>query len=296
MLKDLRSSLFLLLDKAFAEVVFIKSLRFAVLLTIATFLPLGSVLADSGHDYKETISHSDNLHFAHPLISESPSPDTKIRLDYFFRDIDHKDENAKESELRLELEYAFHPTFSVELDVPYLFHDPDMGINESALNNVKLGFKFANFAFEEHNLLLGYGIEFGFPTGDEKKGIGSEHIFEIELFLDAGYKWESLEVVAFLDFGIPINQRAEEEVETEMGFNLSFLYHFHPRIQGILELGGETVLSGDENGESVVNIAPGIKFDPLPNRDFQLGLGLSFPLSDKEEFETQVLLSAFYHF
>ena len=32
-------------------------------------------------------SHRDKgLHFSHPLISESPSPDTKIRLDYFFLD------------------------------------------------------------------------------------------------------------------------------------------------------------------------------------------------------------------
>ena len=26
------------------------------------------------------LAHSDDLHFAHPLIAESPSPDTKVRL------------------------------------------------------------------------------------------------------------------------------------------------------------------------------------------------------------------------
>ncbi len=29
--------------------------------------------------------HSKELHFSHPLFGESPSPDTKVRADYFFQ-------------------------------------------------------------------------------------------------------------------------------------------------------------------------------------------------------------------
>lgn len=247
----------------------------------------------NGH---EVASHEHiGLHFSHPLISESPSPDTKIRFDYSFRNISHKSEKAKENELRVELEYALHPSFSLELDIPFVFLNHDFGNNVSAFEKVEVGLKFANFAFEQHNLLLGYGIEFGFPAGDERKGIGSEHIFEIEPFLNAGYKWRFLEVISFVEFGIPINQREGEEEETELGYNLALIYNIHPRVQGILEFDGETVLSGDENGESVLNITPGVKFRPSADKSLEVGAGVSFPISDKEDFETQLLLSLFYH-
>jgi hypothetical protein len=247
-------------------------------------------------DHDRTHSHDEGLHFAHPLIAESPSPDTKIRFDYFFRDIKSEGEDATENEVRVEAEYAFHRTFSVEVDVPFVFLDPKDGSSRENLKNVEIGLKFANFAFEEHNLLLGYGIEFGLPTGDDKKGIGSNNIFEIEPFLSLGYKWQGLEVVAFASFGIPTNQEEGEEVETELGYNLSFLYHLTPRVSGLLEFDGETVLSGDEEGETVANITPGIIFRPLANPNLAVGLGVSVPLSDEEEFDIQTTASVFYHF
>ncbi|MFQ5714664.1 MAG: helix-turn-helix domain-containing protein [Candidatus Scalinduaceae bacterium] len=258
-------------------------------------------LAKEGHSHihEQSPPHHAGLHFSHPLIAESPSPDTKVRLDYFYRDIDVDGEKARESTIRFEAEYAFHRAFSIEVDVPYTFLDPDReSENFSNLDTVEVALKFANFAFEEHNLLLGYGIEFGLPTGDEKEGIGSNNIFEFEPFLDIGYKWRNLEVVAFGTFGIPTNQDKDkgEEVETELGYNVSLLYHFTPRIQGLLELDGESVLSGDDDGDSVVNISPGIKFRPLADYDLIVGTGVSIPLSSKDEFDIRTILSIFYHF
>lgn len=60
---------------------------------------------------------ADELHFSHPLITESPSQDTKIRVDYFYRRI-HENEITKEYTPRVEFEYAFRPTFSIEANVP----------------------------------------------------------------------------------------------------------------------------------------------------------------------------------
>lgn len=251
--------------------------------------------AQESHRHVDS-SHNDGLHFSHPLVAESPSPDTKIRFDYALLDVDGAGPQATVSTFRLEAEYAFYRVFSVEVDVPYTWLDPEQGSSRSNLDNVQVGLKFANFAFEERGLLLGYGIEFGFPTGDSGEGIGSGHIFEIEPFLDVGYKWRDIEVVAFTEFGIPTNQEEGEEVETELGYNVSALYHFSSGLQGLIEVDGESVLSGEESGESLVNISPGIKIRPLPLRELILGLSVGVPVSEIDQFDTRVRVSVFYHF
>lgn len=236
------------------------------------------------------------LHFSHPLIAESPSPDTKVRFDYFFRDVDHEGEKAREHTMRLEGEYAFDPAFSVEIDVPYELRHPDEGSNATHSGTVEVGLKFANFAFAEQGLLLGYGIELGLPTGDDEKEIGSDHLFEFEPYFDFGLRRGDVEVVGFVSFGVPTNQADGEEVETELGYNLSALYHVTSRLAGLVELDGESALSGEEDGTSVVNITPGVKFRPFADSNLQVGVGVSFPVSGEREFDVQTILSLFYHF
>ena len=238
----------------------------------------------------------EGLHFTHPIIAESPSPDTKVRADYLFMDVNENGEKLNEHGVNFEGEYAFTHSFSIEVDAPFVVVDPNGAASMSHLGNMGLSFKFANFAFADHGILLGYGIEFGLPTGDEERGIGNDHLVDIEPFFDIGYKRGDLEVVAFTSFGIPINQDQGEEVETELGYNLSFLYHVSHRFAGLIEFDGFTVLSGMEDGNSVVNITPGFKVKPTQNNNFELGAGVSFPLTDRREFDVKAKISAFYHF
>lgn len=272
----------------------VRKLLFRVLLTAAALaggLAAGTARAQE-HRYQSGHSH-EGLHFAHPLIAESVSPDTKVRLDYRFRDPDEGDENS----VALEAEYAFHRTFSIELGAPYTFLSRDGGADASHLGNTEVAFKFANFAFEQHGVLLGYGLELGLPTGSDEEGIGSDHIVEFEPFLNAGYATGDLEAVGFAKFGIPTNQRDEEEVETELGYNLAILYHLGHRLQALLELDGETILSQEQNEEeTVVNLTPGIKFRPIAERELLIGLGAGLPLTSRQEFDTRVVVSLFYHF
>jgi hypothetical protein len=246
-----------------------------------------------------------SLHFSHPLISESPSPDTKIRLDYFFMDVEGEHEEGEEEEggggfkdhtLRLEAEYAFSRNISIEVDVPYTFIDPDQGSGTDHFNNIEVGLKLATFIFEQYGLLLGGGIEFGIPTGDDKKGIGSDHIIEIEPFLSMGYKYNDFELVSFVSLGFPVNQDDGEDESDEFGYNVSLLYHLTDDIEALLEFDGEVALNGEEDGESVLNIDPGIKILPFKNKDIHIGFGAGFPLTEDEAFEYRLIGSLIYHF
>lgn len=267
-------------------------------------MPLTSrvALCDDSH------THSDNgLHFSHPLISESPSPDTKVRLDYFFLDVDGEVEDEelgeegegpskfKESTIRLELEYAFSRNISIEADIPYTFLDVDEGSNENNFNNIEVGLKLATFILEEYGILLGGGIEFGLPTGNDRKGIGSDNIIEIEPFADFGVKIQNFELIGFLSLGFPVNQNGDQDEGDELGYNLAMLYHLGDILELLLEFDGERVLNGEEDGESVLNIDPGIKVAPFNNKDLKFGFGVGFPLTDDEEFEYRLIGSIFYH-
>lgn len=238
------------------------------------------------------------LHFSHPLIAESPTPDTKVRFDYFFA----REPGGQESPggdrhtMRFEAEYAFVPWLSVEIDVPYTFFDLNDGRNFSHVDELSLALKYANFTFADRGLVLGGGIEAGLPTGDEEKGIGSDHILNIEPFLDLGFKKDALEFVGFLSFGVPLNENGTNESDLELGWHASALYHWTDRIEAILEFNGNHVFGGEEDGQNAVYVTPGFKFQPFDSPNLQVGLGVSLPVTDDREFDVQTVFSVFYHF
>jgi len=274
-----------------------------ILIAASPLFSLPDVNADEEH------SHSNRgLHFSHPLITESPSPDTKFRVDYIFLDVDGEIEDEelgeegegpskfKENTIVLEFEYAFTRNISIEADIPYTFHNVDGGSNENNFNNIEVALKLATFIFEQYGVLLGGGIEFGLPTGDDHKGIGSDNILEIEPFLSFGYKLDNFELVSFLSLGFPVNQKGDQDEGEELGYNVSMLYHITDYLEGLIEFDGETVLSGEEEGESVLNMDPGIKIAPFNNKDIKIGVGAGFPLTRDEEFKYRIVASLFYHF
>lgn len=258
--------------------------------------PLPHIHDHHDHDTPQTdgLHSTPPLHFSHPLIAESPSPDTKLRIDYQF---DNAEDGAQETTLRLEAEYAFSRNLSVELDVPYTWSDPTDSPNERNLGNIDIGLKWASYAFEKHGLLVGGGIELVLPTGDDDVGIGNDHILKIEPFTDVGFKVDDFQIVGFLAFGIPTNDpdAEKDEEDLELEFSVAMLYQVLPRFAVGFEVTGESVVSGDDN-ETVVNLTPVVKFQPSDDPNLEVGVGVSFPVSNDEDFESRVIASVFKHF
>lgn len=247
--------------------------------------------AQETHGHEQEAAHHVGLHFSHPLVTESVSPDTKLRLNV----AEVWGSDANESEVELEAEYAFHRSFSVELSAPYAVVDPEGGASASALSNIEVALKFGNFAFEDHGLLLGYGVEFGLPTGSAAEGIGSEHLWEVAPFLNLGYRRDRIELVSFSIFGIPFNQDVDEEVETEFSYDLSGLVHLAPQLQAMMELNGKTVLSGAGAGGNQTRLSPGLKIAPSGRVPLFVGVGMTVPLTG-HELDVAARVSLFYHF
>lgn len=253
-----------------------------VLLTgIVAFADVREVRAQE-HEHDAGDHTHDGLHFTHPLIAESVTPDTKIRLDHQFLDLpDGEQINVG----NLETEYAFLRSFSIEAGLPYSYTDNEIG-------NLEVALKFANFELEDSGILLGYGIEIGFPTAGE---VG-EAEWELAPFLNIGYKRGDLELVAWGIFGIPFSQGEGEEITTEIGYNLAGLYHISPRLDAALELDGAGGISGRTVGEDVLNLSPGLRFRPFANKPLIIGTSVGFPLTTEEQFSTRWTTSLFWHF
>lgn len=287
--------------------------------------------AAQGHEHAEGEDHHHRLHFAHPMIAESVTPDTKLRLDHRFFDFAEGDENSGV----LEAEYAFHRSLSLEFGFPFSYTESEPGNLEAIL-------KFANYAFEDAGLLLGYGAGVTFPTAGDTpdhgavpetlvRGKGSGYAtaaalrsaasaseaptprfhtggagvagslgtdaWELSPFVNLGYRAGDLELVGWALLGVPFgHDQAEPELSTTLGFNLSGLYRVSDRFQAILELDGGGGVNGEAVGEDVVNLTPGAKFRLLPGRPLWLGASYAVPLSDEELFDSRFQASAFLHF
>lgn len=251
----------------------------------------GSTAAQEAHTHDQEAAHHAGLHFSHPLFTESVSPDTKVRLNAGRA----WEADGTETEFEFEAEYGFHRAFSIEVAAPFAILDHEGGSRRTGLGNLEALFKFANYAFEEHGLLLGYGIEVAVPTGNGGQGIGSDHIWEVEPVFNIGLKRGRLELVGFAKFGIPFNQRSGEEVETELAYDVSALAHLTQQVQALIEINGETVLRGGASGQTVVLLSPGAKLAPAAGVPLFIGLGARVPLTEGE-LDLAVRVSAFYHF
>lgn len=265
-----------------------QSLVSLLLIVPLCIAPLTEMEAQEHHD------DHDQLHFSHPLVTESPSPDTKLRLDYIGFQAGGS-EPMRESTVRLEGEYAFNSTVSLAVVTPFISRTAPTLARASGLGNIELSLKAATMAFGEHGLLLGTGLSAALPTGSDAKAIGSSHLIELEPFLDAGYKRDALELVGLTTLSSTFHRRTGEEAERNLTFDLSALYRLRSRLEALIEMTTERALVGSGSRPQKTFVAPGFKVYPFTRREFMFGASLELGTGTVRDTHA-LLLSAFYHF
>lgn len=240
-------------------------------------------------------SHEDVLHFLHPLVTESPLPENEARLAFTYENLVGTD--GHQYTLASTLEIAPVRWFSVEFSAPFSHIDSEVGPSESRVGDLSLGLKFACFALEEQGILLASGIEFGLPTGNEERGIGNDHVLEIEPWLGFGVKCERWEWLGRFGIGIPVNQNGDREADVEIEWATSVLFHLiENRLALLIELDGLSVLGGTEDGFNNISITPGIRVFPFASTAVSVGAGVRLPLTDDRESHMQGIFSLFLHY
>jgi hypothetical protein len=264
----------------------------ALVVTFAVCVFPFKVMAQGEEHEHGDHDHEGLLHFAHPIFTESPSPDTKVRLDYLFRAITS---DTHEHSMRFEGEYAFTPSVSIEANIP-LTRRSESGTTANSVGSGEIALKLANFGLAERGLLFGGGLAVGVPTGNDRKAIGSGHIYELEPYLDAGYKRGAAELVSFLSYSTTVNRRAGEPSEEEIALAVSGLYHVAERVETLVEFQTDRVVGGEESGQQTAAIGLGIKYHVGRVHHLVFGLGGRVPITHDRESEHEILLSALWHF
>lgn len=229
---------------------------------------------------------------AHPLVAESPTPDTEFRFEYIITDTG----SADELEINPEGEFSLMPGVSIEVDVPYKFRDPSDGSSsQDNLDVAEIALKLAKGM--SATSLLGGGLELELPTGDDGKGIGSNNELIVKPFVDGGFIEGAFEYIGFFGLEFPLNQDSLTESEKDLGleYNLAMAYWFKPGLRGIFELDGEIVLIGDDN-EGVINASWGVIGSPIKGMPLEVGIGMSAPITTDRDFDQRWIFSLLYQF
>ncbi|HUQ19898.1 MAG TPA: hypothetical protein VM099_09825 [Gemmatimonadaceae bacterium] len=266
-------------------------LRIVATASFCILLPRVSFAQEHEHEH-ESEGHEGQLHFAHPLFTESPSPDTKIRVDYLFRQIDT---DFTEHSMRLEGEYAFTHSVSIEANIP-ITSRRQSGTTANAVGSGEIALKLANYGLADRGILFGGGLALGVPTGNDRKAIGSAHIVELEPYVDLGYKRGEAELVSFLSYSTAVHRHVDEPNEEEFALALSGLYHVAERLETLVEFQTERVVNGEESGRQTAAIGAGVKYHVGRIHHLVLGVGGRVPVTHERESDAEIILSALWHF
>lgn len=262
-------------------------------LLAAALNPTAAAAQENDHDADHDHDHG-VLHFSHPMVTESPSPDTKFRLDGEFLRVDQP-VGPHATEYRAEFEYAFAPTFSLAVVVPYDRITFPPIARASAMGSVELSAKAASYAFARSGALVGGGVTVGLPTGSDAKGIGSGHLYEISPFIDAALKRGPVELVGFLTYSALANRDATDENERELTFDGSLLWRAAREIELLAELSTSRSFVSGEPAYSDTFVAPGFKWRPAKLEKFAFGASVIRGVGSASGTNA-VQISAFYHF
>ena len=263
--------------------------------TIAAVLAVLALSRASAQEQRDDHDdhHHGHLHFTHPLITESPSPDTKLRVDQLWYRAGDDSAAADGRLVRVELERALAPWASLSFTVPYEWRTSPLPLRAHGFGSAELSLKAVTFAAAQRGLLFGGGVSASLPTGSDVNDIGSAHQVELEPFAHAAWMGRDVELVGMTSFSTATRLRAGEAAVRELRFNGSALYHVGEHAQLLLEIESVSTLAGPRT--TVLSLAPGVELVPLQHRPLMLGVSLA-PNVSGAPGARRVLASAFYHF
>jgi hypothetical protein len=247
------------------------------------------------HDDDHDANHGHgSLHFSHPMVTESPSPDTKFRLDAAFESGDEPPASHTVG-LRGEFEYAFSPAMSLAVVAPFVRVTSPRGARTSSLGNVELSAKLASYAFAGSGALVGGGLSVGLPTGSDAKAIGSGHLYEVAPFVDAAVRRDNVEIVGMLTYSANANRNAADPNETSLTLDGSVLWRFGPQVELLGEMSTSRSSGTPERAKFETFLAPGLKWHPAAWPKLAFGVAGILGVGDARKINA-LQTSAFYHF
>jgi hypothetical protein len=248
---------------------------------VAACVPVASF---AQHSHEDTDHDHGTLHFSHPILTESPSPDTKLRFDVGSTLTGSPRDNAA----TIEGEYAFSPMVSLSVVGTHAWQSGDATDLERS-NAIELAIKGASFAIAQRGMLFGGGLGLEIPLNAGRSGAGEKEPASLEPFADWALEKGALQIVTMAAYSTTIR-----ETDREQRFRLSgsALIAATKAVEILGEIEFADAISKEE--AATVRLAPGIKVRPWDERELSLGVSVPFGIANSRS--RSMLVSMFYHF
>lgn len=267
------------------------------LIALLCLLPIEASSHEVGTPFSGAFPEPLLLHHAH--IED----EQRINLTRFEN---FRTERGEESALSGEMELAFTWLDDFRLGSEIFIPISNTGVSNSEYGVGDLEIQPIKYAFVNlpETVLTG-AISVALPTGDKTRGLGGvQTALGGKLFLDQAWgNW-------YLGFNTEYEVTVWGPESSEAEFALAFTYSFidetgdgvapampHQKMvtTAMLELVSESVLSGEENGENIITLAPGVQFW-FPESNWKVRMGVGFPLTTDREDDMALYFQFGNHF
>ena len=243
--------------------------------------------------------------FPEPLLLHHAHIEDEQRIN-LTRFENFRTQRGEESALSAEMELAFTWSddfrFGSEIFIP--FSNTGVSNSEYGLGDLEIQpIKYAFLNLPE-TVLTG-ALSVSLPTGDESRGLGSdETALGGKLFLDQAYRNWYLGVNVEYESAVSGPTSSEFEIATAISYSFidetgegmaPAMPHQTLVSTVMLELVSESGLTGDDKGEDIITLAPGLQIWHPASR-WKLRVGVGFPLTSDRESDFEVYFQFGNHF
>ncbi|MBN1501862.1 MAG: hypothetical protein JW982_17015 [Spirochaetes bacterium] len=244
--------------------------KFSYLFILLMLMPIQSLFADDGSRQNDS--------FMQPVFEKTKLPERYAGIDYTIEN------NGRDSftEFTANAAFSFNRSFGLELSVPYVIYvgcyNPDnyLGLVDAA---------FRGAFHPADNFAIGYGISLLYSYKNE--GFYTEDYYAAP-YLTAVWKYKIIQT--------GINGKYEQEIDNSFDdYQITYGGHLMVRVwrslNVITELQGKVTEINDDT-ESNLDFAAGIRFDANHSEKFKVGIGIQAPVNhDDYDFRTNMNMS-----
>src|SRR5262244_1745683 len=225
-----------------------------------------------------------NITFFYPLVTRRPIIERELEFK-----LNHtKGLDARETEATAAIEFPILPRLQFELEVPFLFLNPDEGKAVAGFGDLELQAKLQVFKTVQYRALVAFGLESKFASGSKARGLGGE--YALEPFLTAGIALGPFDLIGEVAYEWVLNG-AEHPREQAFSASLAVAYPASRWFSPLLELVTTTQTRGPAEGllhhKTQVYLVPGFNMRPRPG--WTLRVGVQVPVTTAKSFDYRLL-------
>jgi len=243
--------------------------------------------------------------FPEPLLLHHAHIEDEQRIN-LTRFENFRTERGEETALSAEMELAFtwSDDFRLGSEIFIPFSNTGVSNDQFGIGDLEIQpIKYAFLNLPETVLTGAFSVSL--PTGDESRGLGGEQTaLGGKLFLDQAYRNWYLGINVEYEAAVSGPTSSEFEVATSIAYSFidetgegmaPAMPHQTLVPTVMLELVSESVLTGDEKGEDIITLVPGLQiWHPASRWKFRVGVG--FPLTSNRESDLAVYVQFGNHF